>query len=428
MIGVFTSPPFNFSYQVTRTAGQICCKGDGTLPQGGVTSPLVSNLVCRSLDNSLTVFALKHKLRYTRYADDLTFSSPYDRLPKALIREEGGEFKIGEELNQIIESHTFRINHHKTRKRSPRRRQEVTGLTVNQFPNCPRRFVKGLERSLWECETKKLDKEKLNERVRVIRGRLAFLTMVRGKEDFLCRRLSRKFNRLFDGSISIAKIEKAKSCKLTNSVPKVNAWNVWVSKYESQVHLLEFKINGDTHAGTAFHVGNSIFATAGHNVSKENGEQHQSICFPLEDVENEIEVVSCLLGGNPDFDLAALKVKGLSLKKHIPTQCRLPEVGEEVCALGFPRISQREPCLVAHVGVIEALPVTYKGDQRYIQVSFQGGGGLSGGCLIDKAGFLIGIVVQNVFMGSEGADVPQKGYGQALPIEYFDEHLYQNVI
>ena len=113
---------------------------------------------------------------------------------------------------------------------------------------------------------------------------------------------------------------------------------------------------------------------------------------------------------------------------------------EEVAAIGFPTIPLRNPTLVMHVGTVEALPTDYYGHRRFIQVSFQSGGGLSGGCLIDKAGFVLGVMIENVFMGAalprdsensqdegrsrdEGISAPPRPYGQAVPIEYFDEMI-----
>ncbi|MFV4888868.1 reverse transcriptase domain-containing protein [Acinetobacter baumannii] len=47
----------------------------GHLPQGAPTSPSLSNLVCRELDKQLTAFSVKNELEYSRYSDDITFSS-----------------------------------------------------------------------------------------------------------------------------------------------------------------------------------------------------------------------------------------------------------------------------------------------------------------------------------------------------------------
>jgi len=103
------------------------CVHDGRLPQGAPSSPAITNLICRRLDHRLYGLAVKAGGRYTRYADDLTFSGPLSLrsiLPavRKIIREEG-----------------FEVAEKKTRLMRAVRRQEVTGLVVNQRPGVPRR-------------------------------------------------------------------------------------------------------------------------------------------------------------------------------------------------------------------------------------------------------------------------------------------------
>ena len=81
----------------------------------------------------------------------------------------------------------------------------------------------------------------------------------------------------------------------------------------------------------------------------------------------------------------------------IPTQERLPQIGEEIAALGFPDIAFRVPDLVLHVGRIESIARGYRGG-RFITVSFPSGPGLSGAPLLDANGYCIGVVVENTYM------------------------------
>ena len=90
--------------------------------------------------------------------------------------------------------------------------------------------------------------------------------------------------------------------------------------------------------------------------------------------------------------------------------------------MGFPQIAFRHPDLVLHTGTVEALPKSLK-DTRFIQTSFQSGGGLSGGPLVDERGLVLGLMVENVFMevrkvGKGKRLAPSRPYGQAVPFEY----------
>jgi RNA-directed DNA polymerase len=72
--GVFAKPPYGLPIDVAQVLAQICTY-DRALPQGAPTSPIVSNMVCVSLDSGLRTLAQTHGCTYTRYADDITFST-----------------------------------------------------------------------------------------------------------------------------------------------------------------------------------------------------------------------------------------------------------------------------------------------------------------------------------------------------------------
>ncbi len=141
--GVFAKEPFLFNDVVATTLAQICCYKQA-LPQGAPSSPVISNLVCRTLDNQLLNLARKHKLSYSRYADDITFSTNLKSLPAeiGIIDEERGLFIPSERLREIIESNQFRINESKLRYSYRNNRQEVTGLVVNEIVNVRREYVR----------------------------------------------------------------------------------------------------------------------------------------------------------------------------------------------------------------------------------------------------------------------------------------------
>lgn len=125
---------FKFPKVIAVTIAQIACY-KGHLPQGAPSSPIITNLICKILDFRLLKTAKKYKLDYTRYADDLTFSTNN----KNLLKEES---KFEEELRSVVSRSGFRLNDEKTRLSFKSSRQEVTGLTVNDKVDVNRDFYK----------------------------------------------------------------------------------------------------------------------------------------------------------------------------------------------------------------------------------------------------------------------------------------------
>ena len=65
---------FRLPHEVAITIAQITCY-NGTLPQGAPSSPIITNYICQVLDRRLLLLAREYRLDYTRYADDITFST-----------------------------------------------------------------------------------------------------------------------------------------------------------------------------------------------------------------------------------------------------------------------------------------------------------------------------------------------------------------
>jgi RNA-directed DNA polymerase len=74
---------FKFHKDVATTIAHIACL-DGKLPQGSPCSPIISNLIAGILDFHLSRLAKNHGCLYTRYADDITFSTNEKNFPKAI--------------------------------------------------------------------------------------------------------------------------------------------------------------------------------------------------------------------------------------------------------------------------------------------------------------------------------------------------------
>lgn len=149
--GLFKSSLFGFNDEVATVLAQICCY-EGKLPQGAPTSPVISNYICRKLDNELIAFARQYKVDYSRYADDITFSTNLECLPTAIGRIKNKKITLSATLQNIFYSNGFTINEEKTRYALHTNRQEVTGLIVNEGVNVPRKYIMRIRAMLhaWE--------------------------------------------------------------------------------------------------------------------------------------------------------------------------------------------------------------------------------------------------------------------------------------
>ena len=165
------------------------------LPQGSPVSPILTNIICERLDRRLTGLAKRFGVRYSRYADDITFSSMHN------VYQKNGEFRI--EMERIITEQNFSINQNKVRLQKNNVRQEVTGITVNKKTNVSQKYIKQLRMWLYYWETYGVNKAlslflqsyiKDKSHVKnaipspefmeaVIRGKLNYLSMVKGREN-----------------------------------------------------------------------------------------------------------------------------------------------------------------------------------------------------------------------------------------------------
>ncbi len=111
---------------------------NNVLPQGSPCSPVISNLIGHVLDVKLCRLAAINGCYYTRYADDLTFSTNRSKFPDQIARPgaaDGNKWACGVELDRAIASSGFRVNASKTRMQFRRSRQDVTGVIVNRRLN-----------------------------------------------------------------------------------------------------------------------------------------------------------------------------------------------------------------------------------------------------------------------------------------------------
>lgn len=247
VFGMLQAYPFKATKPVARYIANLVTY-KGRLPQGAPTSPILANLLCRRLDSRLFKWARENGYTYTRYADDLTFSTNRDSFPeedRALI-------------DQVIRDEGFAVNESKKRLMTSHQRQMVTGLVVNEKVNLPREKIRGIRALLhnikahgWESqlrrkavfdsgeewreyitgridlrEFRKIDKKQREKHLlvnpsaqitkaqtvrdlqRVVQGKVEFLRHVRGKDDPVYQRMSSRLNDLVQRYKSFSERQK----------------------------------------------------------------------------------------------------------------------------------------------------------------------------------------------------------------------------
>lgn len=196
---VFSSPLFVMPSPIATALTRLCTH-EGKLPIGAPTSPVLANFVCLPLDRELIAFCKAHHLTYTRYADDLSFSSQ-EKIGNSILSE----------IREILTRYGFEINNKKLRLQSKNQHQSVTGIVVNQKLNVDRTMLKNIRAMLhcWETKgysaasaqhfgaTKMPSKRQEQYFQNRLGGLINFLGQVRGKNDAIYQKYRTAFDKLY---------------------------------------------------------------------------------------------------------------------------------------------------------------------------------------------------------------------------------------
>lgn len=153
---------------VATVIAQIACYS-GSLPQGAPSSPIITNLIFQIADMRLLKVAKKYKMDYTRYADDLTFSTNRS----AFINEFSA---FMEQLHHELSRAGFRMNEKKTRLIYRDSRQDVTGITVNKKLGIRSDFVRATRAMAHRLYTQgRFEIDGKSGTIDMLEGRFAFI-------------------------------------------------------------------------------------------------------------------------------------------------------------------------------------------------------------------------------------------------------------
>jgi RNA-directed DNA polymerase len=410
VIGLFEKV-FHFNKDVAILLAQICCR-TGSLPQGAPTSPVLSNLICWNLDNELRRVAMTHRCSYTRYADDITFSTNQARFPKdlATIAEIDGvaAVTVGAAITGVVAASGFTINESKVRLLTKTQRQEVTGVVVNVKRNVDRRFIRNIRATLFKWDklgTKQLQKQyegvyrrsanpsRPAEAIeKVIRGRIEHVAYIRGQRDTLYAGLAARFNKLADKKLIIpATASEAFTTRLRRAV--------WVIEGDAGKLPPDFEPpDAALMQGTAFYLEGTGWVTCAHCVEwdgvdwsqvkylfrPDNPSKRYSFKISRSEPAADLAVLSA--------DIPASEYEPLQIAKTSPTRNNLVQV------VGWPEFRLGDDITVMDSRVISFTMVS---GIRRMRVSAPIVGGNSGGPGLNADGRVIGVVVTGSHNGAQ---------------------------
>lgn len=357
------------------------CVTRNQLPQGAPTSPILSNMVAYRLDRDLMEFAKAHRLRYTRYADDISLSS-YAQ-PIALFK--GGVplpgkvpvEQLSASLRSAIHSNGFEINPEKVWFSGPKARKEVTGLIVNEFTNVKRSFVRNLRAALYKVETKGLAsaekeyQERYNTTApleQILRGRLEWIAQVRGRSFSAYRTLARRFNESFPTS----------PVQILPTHDEIAERAIWV---------IEFFHDEECQQGTAFFLAGVGLVTADHVLKALPAGQPAKLFRPSEP--------SKTFAATPSTRRCSDRYLAI-LDHDVPTEHYLslqkataPEhTNDDILALGFPDYGPGDQLGYRRGHIIGRAT---KHGVKLIEVSTILSGGISGGPIVNDRYEVVGV-------------------------------------
>lgn len=175
---------FTVSPEIATVIAQIACY-QGKLPQGAPSSPIITNLITRILDYRIVKIAKKYRFTYSRYADDMTFSTNRE-LNSNKLRASKELDNFLTELEEVIISSGFEINPKKTRLSNNMQRQEVTGLVVNKKINIKREYIKNTRAMAFQLyKDGAFEIDKKPGTINQLTGRFAFIFQIDQYNNYL---------------------------------------------------------------------------------------------------------------------------------------------------------------------------------------------------------------------------------------------------
>ena len=176
---IFKSGLFNFDNNTAYTLAKICTY-KGRLPMGAPTSPVLSNLYAIALDNDLNKWATLNSITYTRFVDDLSFSTKHQPLKKHHFKQ----------INTIALKYHLNFNPDKTKYFDKDDKKTVTGLVLNDTVDIDKAYYTELDKDIERLKKvievhyitgKRQGLAFLTEFKQQLTGKINFIKMIEGR-------------------------------------------------------------------------------------------------------------------------------------------------------------------------------------------------------------------------------------------------------
>ena len=150
------------------------------LPTGSPTSGYISNLVMKDFDEKLGTWCTNHKINYSRYSDDMTFSGDFN--PREVINE----------VNILLKEMGLQLNKNKTILITNNKKQKVTGLIVNKKINTDVKYRKKIRQEIYYIKKfglnhhmNRINEHSKKEYLNNLYGRIQFIFQINKTEEFI---------------------------------------------------------------------------------------------------------------------------------------------------------------------------------------------------------------------------------------------------
>ncbi|MDR3572192.1 MAG: reverse transcriptase domain-containing protein [Candidatus Pacebacteria bacterium] len=362
--------------RVAEVVARICCN-NGQLPQGAPSSPVLSNMICFRMDRELLEIAKDSHSIYTRYADDITFSSyqPLSSLFDGALPPPGpvAPNLLAPKLRRAFETNSFTINPAKAHYADRHSRRTVTGLKINEALNVDRNFVRNIRAALYavekggEATADAIFKKKYGGTASIadhLQGKLAWLGNIKGRSDPIFRSIAERFNHCFP----------KRAIKLEPTKVEIRDRSVWIVEH------------GDSQ-GSAFFLKDVGLVTAAHCVE---GVDEAEVYHPTKPSNKFKVTIAKRCDPRDPRDLAILDHNIQANEYYqLDRSNRVVGAGDEVTAVGYPSYGPGDKINI-RFGTVSSLPI--KSAVQKIEVTQTLAPGMSGGPIIDSDHAVVGVI------------------------------------